>query len=103
MRSHNGVMWMVLHGSSFMDIKEKWLTFRDEPRNVKILLEDNGVDLSIEMRSIYLVWSIFILNNNMYPWMLIKKDHAMLSLIVPSIYFQLFTTYHLIFIIHYIV
>jgi hypothetical protein len=40
-----------------------------------------------EFISIYLVWPVFVVKNNLPPWMLINMEHAMLELIIPSIYF----------------
>jgi hypothetical protein len=62
--------------------------FKEEPHNVRISLVIDGVNPFGEPRSIYLVWLVFVINNNLPPWMSIKLEHAILALIVSSIYFH---------------
>ena len=66
-------------------MEEKWTHFKEEPRNLGISLATYGVNLVAEMRSVYTVWPIFVINNNIPPWMSIKREHIMLSMIVPGI------------------
>ena len=73
------------NGSSFMEIIEKWPHFKEEPQNLMLSLATNGVNPYGEMRSVYSVWPIFDINNNLPPWMSIKREHIMLEIIVPSI------------------
>lgn len=73
---------MVQH---LWDIEEKWPHFKEEHCNLKLSLATNGVNPFGEMRSIYLVWPFFVINNNIHPWMSIKREHIMLAMIVPGI------------------
>ena len=61
-------------------------SFKVEARNVRVPLASDGVNPFGELRSIYSVWLIFVINNNIPPWMSIKRDHIMLTMIVPSIF-----------------
>jgi hypothetical protein len=45
----------------------------------------NGVNPFREIMSIYSVWPIFFFNKNIPPWMSIKREHIMLTMIVPGI------------------
>ena len=72
-------------GSAFRCIKENWSIFKEEPRNVKLLLATGGVNPFGELRSTYSVWPVFVINNNLPPWMSVKREHTMLAMIVPSI------------------
>ena len=76
---------MPADGYAFKDIEEKWPVFKDEPRNVRLSLAADGVNPFGELRSIYSVWPIFFINNNIPPWMSIKREHIMLTMIVPCI------------------
>ena len=76
---------MSANGSPFMDIEEKWPYFKEEPQNLKLYLAIGGVNPFGEMRYIYLVWYIFVNNNNLPPWMSIKKEHIMLKMIILGI------------------
>jgi hypothetical protein len=84
-RSGDGVLQMPSDGSAFREIEEKWVDFKDEPRNVRLSLADDGVNPFRELRSIYSVWPIFVINNNIPPWMSIKREDIMLTMIVLGI------------------
>lgn len=76
---------MPTDGSTFMDIEEKWPHFKEEPRNLRLSLAANSVNPFGEMRFVYSVWPIFVINNNIPPCMSIKREHIMLAMIVPGI------------------
>ena len=77
---------MSMDGSKFNEIDEKWSYFKEDPRNLKLSMAVDGVNPYGEMRSIYLVWPIFVINNNIPLWMSIKRECIMLALIVPGKY-----------------
>ena len=89
-KSQNDVIRMPGDGSTFRDMEEKWPHFKEEPRNIRISLEAYGVNPFSQMKSIYTVWSIFIINNNIPPWLLIKREHIMLSIIIPGMCLHFF-------------
>jgi hypothetical protein len=84
-RSGYGFLRMPTDGSAFMEIEEKWVDFKDEPCNVRLSLAAGDVNPLGELRSIYSVWPFFVINNNIPPWMSIKREHIMLTIIVPGI------------------
>jgi hypothetical protein len=84
-RSADVVLQMNVDGYAFREVEEKWVDLKDEPHNVRLSLESGGVNPLIELRSIYLVWPIFFINNNIPPWMSIKREHIMLIMIVHGI------------------
>ena len=65
-------------------IEEKWPIFKEEPRNVRLSLAVDGVNPFRELPSTYSVWPVFVINNNLPPWMSIKREHIMLAMIVPG-------------------
>jgi hypothetical protein len=73
---------MPVDGSALKYIEEKWPIFKEEHRNVKISLAADGVNPFGEICSTYSVWPIFVINNSLPPWMLIKREHTMLAMIV---------------------
>jgi hypothetical protein len=75
---------MPADGSALNYIEEKWPIFKEEPRTVRISLATDGVNPFGELRFTYSVWPIFVINNNLPPWMLIKRDQTMLAMIVPG-------------------
>ena len=50
-----------------LETEEKWPHFKEEPRNIRISLVANGVNPFVQMKSIYTVWPIFVINNNIPP------------------------------------
>jgi hypothetical protein len=84
-RSRDDVLRMPADGSALNYIEEKWPIFKEEPRNVRLPLAADGVNPFGELRSTYSVWPIFVINNNLPPWMLTKREHTMLAMIVPGI------------------
>ena len=77
---------MSVDSSSLKNIEEKWPFFKDEPRNVRLSLAADGFNPFGELRSTYSVWPVFIIKNNLPPWMTIKREHTMLAMIVPGIF-----------------
>jgi hypothetical protein len=61
--SEYGVLRMPDDGFAFREIEEKWVDFKDEPRNVRLSLAADGVNPFRELRSIYSVWPIFFYQN----------------------------------------
>ena len=78
-------------GSSFIDMEENGLTLKKNHVILgflwqqMVLIHLHRWDPFTQMRSIYTVWPIFVTNNNIPPWFLIKRDHIMLLMIIPSI------------------
>ena len=83
-RSKDDVIRMPANGSTFRDLEEKWPHFKEEPHNIRIYLEAESVNPFTQMKSIYTVWPIFVINNNIPPWLSIKREHIMLSMIIPG-------------------
>jgi hypothetical protein len=77
---------MPADGSLYKNIEERWPIFKEEPRNVRISLAADGVNPFGELRSIYSVWPVFVINNNLPPWMSTKREHTKLAMIVPGIF-----------------
>ena len=77
---------MSMDGYAFKEIEKIWPHFNEEPHNLKLLLVANGVNPFGEMRSTYSVWLVFVINNNIPPWLSIKREHIMLTLIFLGIF-----------------
>jgi hypothetical protein len=87
-KNEDCVLRMPSYGSAFRNIEERWPIFKEEPRNVRLSLAVDGVNPFGELRYIYSLWPIFVRNNNLPPWMSIKREHTMLAMIVPGIFLQ---------------
>ena len=87
-KSQYDILRMLTHGSAFRYMEEKWPNFKEDPRNVRISLAADGVNPYSEKRSIYSVWPIFVIDNNIPPWLSIKREHIMLAMIIPGMCLQ---------------
>ena len=83
--SQDDIIRMRANGSAFRDMEEKWPHFKEEPHNLRISLAVDGVNPFAQMRSIYTMWPVFVINNNIPPWLSIKRENIMLSMIIPGI------------------
>ena len=79
-------MYMPADGSAFKDIEDRWLVLKEEPHNLKLSMAENGINPFGEIRFLYSIWPIFVINNNIHPLMYIKREHIMFSMIVTSIF-----------------
>lgn len=81
-RSQDGVMRMVADSKYWKEIEVKWPHLRNEPSNARISISMDGVNPFGDLRKTCYVWPMLITNNNIPPWMAMKKEHAMLNLII---------------------
>jgi hypothetical protein len=66
-------------------IEEKWPSkFKDEPRSIRFGLAIDGVCPFSFLSSNYSVWPVGLIVYNIPPWMSVRKEHLMLTLIVPG-------------------
>ena len=84
-KSGDGALQMPSNVYAFREIEKKWPIFKDEPRNVMLSLASHCVNPFGELKSIYSVWPIFVMNNNIVPWMSMNREHIMLTMIVLGI------------------
>ena len=69
----------------YNEIKEEWMGFKHGSHNVMLSLVANNVNSFGVCRFISSVWLIYVINNNLPPWMSIKREHIMLEIIVLGI------------------
>ena len=84
-RSQDDVIQIPADGTTFRDMEEKWSHFKEEQHNIRISLAVDGVNPFAQMKSIYMVWPIFVINNKIHPWLSIKREHIMLLIIITAI------------------
>ena len=76
------------------NIEDKWSNFKDEPHNVRLSLTVDGFNPFGELRYTYSVWPVFVINNNLPPWMTIKREHTMLAMIILGIFLKVIILFH---------
>ncbi|KAH9302853.1 hypothetical protein KI387_014436, partial [Taxus chinensis] len=85
-KSIDGTMRIVADGKAWKEIDEQWPDFASEPRNARISIAMDGFNPYSIQSSMYSIWPIVAVVNNLPPWMAIKKEQIMLTLIVPGKY-----------------
>ena len=95
-RSQDDAIRIPVDGSAFRDMEEKWSHFKEEPHNIRISLVAYGVNPFAQMKSIYTVSPIFVINNNIPPWLSIKREHIILSMIVPGFFVYNYFIYNVV-------
>ena len=63
--------------------------FKEEHSNFRIYLVIDGVNPYEKKRSIYSVWPIFVINNNIPLRLSKKREHIILSMIIQGMYLQI--------------
>jgi hypothetical protein len=87
-KSGDGVLRMPSDGYAFREIEEKWENFKDESRNVMISLHLTML-INLERLGLFTQCGLFFyINNNIPPWMSIKREHIMSTMIFPGICLQ---------------
>ena len=92
--SEDGVLRMPADVFALKNIEEKQPFFKDENRNVRLSLATDGFNPFGELCSTYLVWPFFVINNNLPPWMSIKREHTMLAMIIRGIFLKVIILFH---------
>ena len=85
-RSTDEVMRVPADSPAWKHIEEKWPTFWEEPRNIRLGLAMDGINPFGVQSSSWSTWPVCLVNYNLPPWLAIKKGHLLLSLIVPGKY-----------------
>ena len=93
-KSEDGVLRMPVDGSALKNIEEKWPILKYEPRKVRLSLTVHGFNPFGEICSTYSAWLVFVINNNLPPWMSIKREHTMLTMIILGIFLKVIILFH---------
>jgi Transposase family tnp2 len=83
-RSIDGVMRYHQDSPAWKHINETWPDFADEPRNVRMGLAIDGVNPYKQRRKPNSIWPVLLINQNIPPWLAMKKGHVMLLAIIPG-------------------
>lgn len=84
-RSKDGFMRIPADCKAMKHIEEKWPgKFKDEPRSIRFGLAIDGVCPFSSMSATHTVWPVGLIVYNIPPWMSVRKEHLMLTLIVPG-------------------
>ena len=82
-KSKDGVMRVLSDSPAFEHIDLQWPDFVREPHNLKMGVALDGVNPFSMKPSKCSTWPVVVINYNLPPYLSIKKEHLMLSLLIP--------------------
>lgn len=81
--SEIGVMWIPANLIPIKHIKDIWPDkFKDELHSLQLSIAMDGVNPYSLQNTSYYVWLVAVINNNIPPWLSVKNEHLMLTLIM---------------------
>ena len=83
-RVDDGVMRHPADSEAWKYFDDKNSKFADEPRNVRLCLSSDGFQPYTNMRTSYSIWPVFLVPLNLPPWMCMKQQNVMLSMLIPG-------------------
>jgi len=83
-RSTDGNVCHVPDSKAWQHIDKTWPNFAIEPRNVRLGLATDGVNLFGEKNNAWSTWPVLLLNYNLPPWLVTKKFFMIVFLIIPG-------------------
>lgn len=83
-RSVDGIWRIPADCEAFQHIDRTWPDFSMEPRNLKCGIALDGINPFGMQSSNWSTWPIVLINYNIPPYIAIRKEHLMLTLLVPG-------------------
>ncbi|KAL5540764.1 hypothetical protein UlMin_044087 [Ulmus minor] len=80
----DNVMRHPVNGRAWKDFDKKHLLFADDARNVRLGLVANGFNPFNNMSISYNMWPVVLTTYNLPPWLCMKPEYLMLSLLIPG-------------------
>lgn len=85
-KSTDGIMRIPADCVAFQHIDDTWKDFKTEPRNLKLGVGLDGINPFSNQSSRWSTWPVALVNYNIPPFMSIRKEHLLLSLLIPGKY-----------------
>ena len=78
-------MWILVDSIAMKHIEDTWPDkFKDEGLNFQLSISMDGVNpYSLQNTNYYVSW-FMVINKNIPPWLSMKNEHFMLTIIVPA-------------------
>ncbi|XP_062079202.1 uncharacterized protein LOC133783534 [Humulus lupulus] len=80
----DGIMRHPVDGLAWKDFDAKHPDFSSEPRNVRLGLAADGFNPFGNMSQAYSMWPVVLANYNLPPWMCMKDNNFILSILIPG-------------------
>ncbi|GKA90677.1 hypothetical protein Tco_0812547 [Tanacetum coccineum] len=83
-RPKDGNLRHPADGQSWKEFDLRYDDFAKEPRNVRLGLSSDGFNPFRTMSISHSTWPVVLVNYNLPPWMSMKPEYFMLSLLIPG-------------------
>ncbi|KAL6185455.1 hypothetical protein ACLB2K_041588 [Fragaria x ananassa] len=83
-RKKDGFLRHPADSTSWKFVDEKWPAFGDEPRNLRLALSSDGFNPHSVQSNSYSCWPVILVTYNLPPWLVMKRKHMMLSLLISG-------------------
>ena len=83
-REDDGVLRHPLDGEAWKSFDASFPDFAEEFQNVWLRLATDGFNPSGNMTLSHSIWPIILMSYNLPPWMCMKKEYNMLTLLIPD-------------------
>ncbi|KAL5573309.1 hypothetical protein UlMin_022906 [Ulmus minor] len=80
----NDVMWHPVDGKSWQEFDKRHPQFVGDVRNVRLGLAADGFNPFGNMSLSYSMWPVVLTTYNLPPWICMKTEYLMLSLLIPG-------------------
>ncbi|XP_043714991.1 uncharacterized protein LOC122663380 [Telopea speciosissima] len=71
-------------GQAWKEFDKLHPTFSEEPRNIRLGLASDGFNPFKSMSVKYSIWPVVVMPYNLPPWMCMKPEYLMLTLLIPG-------------------
>ncbi|KAM6594430.1 hypothetical protein CsatA_002133 [Cannabis sativa] len=83
-KSNDGKMRHPVDSVAWELVNERWPAFSKEERNLRLGLSTDGFNPFSSLSSKHSVWPVMIVMYNLPPWLCMKKENILLSLLIPG-------------------
>ena len=83
-RKKDGKLRHPADASTWKLVDEKWPEFGEDPRNLRLGLSTDGFNPFSACSSKHSCWPVILVIYNLPPWLVMKRKHMMLSLIIQG-------------------
>ena len=83
-KEYDGKLRHPSDSSAWKLVDHMWLDFASKPRNLRLVLSIDGINLHKSMSSRHSCWSVILIIYNLPPWLCMKRKFMMLSLLISG-------------------
>lgn len=83
-RENDGILQHLVDGQAWKDFDKFYPRFAQDPRNVRLGFDTDGFNPFHTMSIVHSTWPVILVNYNLPPWMAMKSEFLMLSLLISG-------------------